>query len=93
MNKLIEKIELVSGIKLDQMKVRSRKQNMCFARTILAHEMRFTYKMSVSEIALLLNRNHTSICHMTNKSFDNYKQYSEFVTILHKITNPKQLSA
>ena len=33
MNKLIEKIELVSGIKLDQMKVRSRKQNMCFART------------------------------------------------------------
>jgi len=88
MNELIEKIERVSGIKLDQMKVRSRKQNVCFARTILAHEMRFTYKMTVTEIGLLLNRNYTSVCNMTNKSFENYQQYSEFVSIFNQITKP-----
>ena len=93
MNELIEKIEIVCGVNLAQMKRRSRKRYVCFARTILAYEMRFTYKMTVSEIGLLLNRNYTSVCNMTNKSFDNYQQYSEFVAILHKITNPKQLTA
>jgi chromosomal replication initiation ATPase DnaA len=86
MIQLIRKINLYSGITFEQIVSKSRKKDICFARAIFCHEMRFKLGYNTYQIAEIINQTHKNVCYITNKAYYNYQKYSEFLSILTRIS-------
>lgn len=89
---LVNKITLYSKITFEQIVSKSRKKDICFARAIFCHEMRFKLGYNTYQIAEIINQTHKNVCYITNKAYYNYQKYSEFIGILNRVkknTEPK----
>lgn len=64
----LERVEIVTGVPIGQLRLSSRHKEICRLRQAVAHVMHDTLGRSYGEIGISLNRNHSTIIHGVNQS-------------------------
>lgn len=79
-------IHEVTGLVLSQYSERGRKRDGFFARMLFVHHCR-QYKMKLSDIARLVNRDRSSMLHLLNKYNDEVKYNAFFSDMAERVDN------
>lgn len=73
--------------KLDRSKILSRRRwrDCVYARQVISYILRVHYRMTVTKIGILLDRDHSTIIHATNQHFNDYEWNGEYREICDRI--------
>jgi ATPase involved in DNA replication initiation len=82
--KIIAAIQEVMGLKIEDLTAKSRATNLFYARMIAAYHCREN-GMILGEIGRLINRDHSTVCHMLSKYNDEFQFNKEFRELAKKV--------
>lgn len=68
----VRKVQAVTGYSLEEIRAKSRKQHLVFARMLLVHELR-NKKFTLQAIGKTINRTHMAVMHLLSRYDDEYE--------------------
>ena len=84
---IIEETARYYAINPDDIKGRQKTKNIALARQIAMYIIRTKTNLSLNDIGVIFNRDHTTVMHATDKVEENIKSSSEFAKIVKDITS------
>lgn len=68
----VKKVQAVTGYSLEDMRAKSRKQHLVFARMLLVHDLR-KKRFTLDAAGKIIRRNHAAVMHLLSRYKDEYE--------------------